>query len=140
MRFLDTNIFLRSLVEPRSPQDRHKQQACFDLFQRVKRGEEEVTTCEAVITEILYNLCSPRQYNLSHDEASARLRPLLTLRGFKLPLKQVYLRALDLFALYDFLDFEDALIIAHMEKRKLSELLSYDGDFDEVSQISRIEP
>ncbi len=110
------------------------------MFQRVRSGQEEVTTCEAVIAEILFVLCSPRQYHLSHDEASARLRPLLTLSHLTLPAKRVYLRALDIFAAQPTLDFEDALIIAHMERHKLTELYSYDRDFDGAPGITRIEP
>src|SRR4051794_24694477 len=115
MRYLDTNIFLRYLVQPVTPLDTQKQQACAVLFQRLRAGQEQATTCEAVIAEILYNLCSPRQYRLNHQDASARLRPLLALRGLKLPHKRSYLRALDVFAAYQTLDFEDALLVAHME-------------------------
>jgi predicted nucleic acid-binding protein len=140
MRFLDTNIFLRYLVKPQSPADEPKRRACFELLQRVKRGEEQVTTCEAVVAEVIYNLCSPRQYRLSHEEASARLRPLLILPGLRLPQKRVYLKALDLFAVSRFLDIEDCLIIAHMEQRGLKKLLSYDTDFDQVATVSRQEP
>ena len=96
MRFLDTNIFLRYLVEPRTQADQHRHRACVNLFQRLKQGHDQVTTCEALLTEVIYNLTSPRQYNLSHDEAAARFRPLLALRGLRLPHKRVYLRALDL--------------------------------------------
>jgi predicted nucleic acid-binding protein len=93
-----------------------------------------------VIGEVLYVLYSPRLYKLSHPDAVARLRPLVILRELHLPRKQVYLRALDLFASHDFLDIEDALIVAHMENRGLQELLSYDADFDRVAGVTRQEP
>jgi predicted nucleic acid-binding protein len=140
MRYLDTNIFLRYLVRPASPLDAQKQQACSVLLQRLRDGQEQATTCEANIAEILYNLCSPRQYRLSHQDASARLRPLLMLRGLKLTHKRVYLRALDLFATHSALDFEDALLVAHMEHDQETELYSYDTDFDRVPGITRQEP
>lgn len=140
MRFLDTNIFLRYLVQPQSAIDQRKQQACYQLFQRVSARQEQVTTCEAVITEILDNLYSPRQYNLSHADAAARLRPLLSLGGLKLANKRVYLRALDIFAVSPFLDFEDAVIVAHVERQGIAEVLSYDTDFDRVPGVTRGEP
>ena len=62
MNYLDTNIFLRYLTKTRG--EEAKTQACFALFQQVKKGEAVVTTCEAVICEIFFVLCSPRQYNL----------------------------------------------------------------------------
>ena len=114
MKYVDTNIFLRYLTKTRGQEA--KAQACFALFQQVRKGGLVVTTCEAVICEIFFVLCSPRQYNLSHEDAVAHVRPLLTLGNLKLANKRVYLRALDIFAHAPFLDFEDAAIIAHMEQ------------------------
>jgi predicted nucleic acid-binding protein len=136
MRFLDTNIFLRYLTRD----DEAKAQACFELFQRMKRGKEEATTCEAIITEVVYVLASRAHYHLSPEEIGARLRPILALRGLKLPQKRLYLRALDLYTSYTFLDFEDALSVAHMEHRDIKQILSYDTDFDRISGIQRMEP
>jgi predicted nucleic acid-binding protein len=140
MRVLDTNIFLRFLVAPTTPADQIKLQACATLFQRVQRDQEQVITTEAVIAEVIYVLISPRQYGLSHVDAAARLRPLLTLRGLKIAYKRVYLRALDLFASRPFLDFEDAITVAQMERQRLTELYSYDRDLDRLPGIQRLEP
>ena len=137
MRFLDTNIILRYLTRD----DQVKAEACYQLFQRVMRGEEELFTCEAIVTEVAYVLSSPRApYRLSHEEIRARLLPILTLRGVRLPQKQVYLRALDIYAFSPFLDFEDALAVAHMEHRGVTEIVSYDEDFDRIAGLRRIEP
>ncbi len=137
MRFLDTNIILRYLTRD----DEVKAQACFELFQRLKQGQETVFTCEAVVTEVAYVLCSSRApYRLSHEEIRTRLSPIIALRGLKLPHKRVYQRALDIWATSQFLDFEDALIVAHMEEQGIGDLLSYDTDFDRVSGITRTEP
>ena len=137
MRFLDTNFILRYLTRD----DEAKAQACYALFQRVKRGEEGIFTCEAIITEVVYVLSSPRApYQLGHEEIRARLLPILTLRGLRLPQKRVYFRALDLYSASAFLDFEDALAVAHMEQRGVNEILSYDRDFDRISGVARVEP
>jgi len=136
VRFLDTNIFIRYLTRD----DQRKAAACFELFQRVKRGEEQVTTCEAIVSEIVYVLSSKATYGLSHADVRARLSPLLALRGLKLAHKRVYQRALDLYAEQPSLDFEDTLAAAHMERQKLSELYSYDRDLDRVTGVQRIEP
>ncbi len=138
MKYLDTNIFLRYLTKTRGQEA--KAQACFALFQQVKKGKLVVTTCEAVICEIFFVLCSPRQYNLSHEDAVAHVRPLLALGNLKLANKRVYLRAMDIFAGTPFLDFEDAVIIAHMERQGIKELVSYDTDFDHIPSIGRKEP
>lgn len=140
MKFLDTNVFLRYLVKPSTAVDERKHAACTQLFRRLQAGSEQARTCEAVLAEVLYVLCSSRQYSLSHADAAARLRPMLGLRGLRLPHKRVYLRALDLFATHAFLDIEDALQLAHMEREGIGEILSYDTDFDRLPAITRQEP
>ena len=137
MRFLDTNVILRYLTRD----DEAKAEACYELFQQVRRGEEELVTCEAIVTEVVYVLSSPRApYRLSHEEIRARLVPILTLRGLRLPQKRVYLSALDLYASSPFLDFEDALAVAHMERLGVTEIVSYDRDFDRLPALQRVEP
>ncbi len=137
MRFLDTNVILRYLTRD----DEAKAQACYQLFQRVKQGREELFTCEAIVTEVAYVLSSHRgPYRLDHEEIRAKLLPILILRGLKLSQKRIYLRALDLYAASPFLDFEDALAAAHMEQRGVTEILSYDRDFDRLSGLERVEP
>lgn len=137
MRFLDTNVVLRYLTVD----DEGKAADCYRLFQRVQRGEEELFTCEAIVSEVTYVLSSPRSpYRLTHEEIRARLMPILTLRGMRLPQKQVCLHALDIYADAPSLDFEDALAVAHMEHVGATEIVSYDRDFDRIPGIHRIEP
>jgi predicted nucleic acid-binding protein len=136
MRYLDTNIMLRYLTRD----DERKARACFALFQRVKQGEETLITSETIIAEVIFVLSSPSHYALSHEEISRRLLPMLTLRGLKFPKKKACLRAVELYAQYPALDFEDVLSVAHMEQGKLQEIYSYDTDFDRFSQIVRKEP
>jgi predicted nucleic acid-binding protein len=136
MKFLDTNIFVRLLAAD----DEKKTDACFRLFQRIQRGEESVTTAEVIIAEVVYVLSSPSLYHLSHEEIAARLAPILSLRSLQLRYKRTYLRALDLYATHPFLDFEDALAVVHMERQGISEIVTYDRDFDRLPGIKRIEP
>lgn len=137
MRFLDTNVILRFLTKD----DEEKAQASFELFRRVSLGEEELFTCEAIVAEVVFVLVSRRgPYRLTHEEIRDRLVPILTLRGLRLPQKRIYLAALDLFASASFLDFEDALAIAHMQRQGIGEIVSYDRDFDRISGVQRVEP
>lgn len=135
--FVDTNIFIRYMAND----DEEKAKACFELFQRVKRNEEEVTTSESVLAEVTFVLSSKKlAYQLTHDQIRQRLVPLLTLRGFKLPHKKIYLEALDIYAAKSNLDMEDALSIAHIKDQGHNRIYSYDTDFDAYSQVTRIEP
>ena len=135
MRFVDTNIFIRHLTRD----DPEKAQACYQLFLSAQRNEVALTTCEAVIAEVVYVLSSKQLYNLPREQIRALLYPLLTLRGLKLSGREVYLRALDVYATSD-LDFEDAIAVAHMERHQLSEIYSYDRHFDQMSGLTRLEP
>lgn len=137
MKFLDTNVILRYLTRD----DRKKAEACYEFFQRVKAGVEEVITLETNIAEVCYVLSSSRApYGLEHHEISARLMPILTLRGIRLPHKGACIRALDLYGSSPFLDFEDALAVAHMERLGVIEIVSYDRDFDRLTGVRRAEP
>lgn len=135
MQFVDTNIFIRHLTRD----DPEKAEACFALFQKAERNEVTLTTNEAVIAEVVYVLSSRTLYSLSRGAIRALLYPILSLQGLKLPNRRMYLRALDVYAATN-LDFEDALIVAHMERLKMSDLVSYDRGFDHVPGVVRLEP
>jgi len=135
MQFVDTNIFLRHLTGD----DPLKAQACFALFKKAQQNQIQITTSETVIAEIIYILSSKTLYNLAREQIRARLEPLLSLPGLKLPHRQTYLRALELYVSYS-IDFEDALSCAHMEREALKEIYSYDRDFDKIQTLKRLEP
>ena len=139
MKFLDSNIFLRYLVAPPTVEDRRKQEACQALFLAVARGEEQITASESILHEVLYVLCSPRQYKLTHQDAVGRLRPVLSLRGFHLPQKRLLMNAVELFSVHSFLDFADTVAIVHSQEIG-DDLLSYDTGFDAVPGVQRQEP
>ncbi|MBI5649185.1 MAG: PIN domain-containing protein [Chloroflexi bacterium] len=135
MDFLDTNIFLRYLTKD----DPVKAQKCYELFQRIKRKEVRAVTSESVLAEVVYVLSSRAVYNQPRENVRALLLPIVSLPGLRVPHRRVFLRALDLYAGTSF-DFEDALSVAHMERLKLTTILSYDADFDRIKTIQRREP
>jgi predicted nucleic acid-binding protein len=136
MRFVDTNVFIRPLTND----DPAKARACQDFLLQVDRGEVEVTTCEAIISEVACILSSRATYGMSHAEIRARFAPYLRMRGLRLPGKSVFLEALDLFAANPALDFEDTVCVAHMRQAGITEILSYDRHLDHIPGIRRIEP
>lgn len=135
MQFVDTNIFIRHLTND-VPE---KARACLEMFQKAQRGEVTLTTTEAVITEAVYILSSKQLYHLPREEIRKLLYPLLSLPGLKLTHRKVYLRALDLYATYP-IDFEDAVVVAQMERQGIAELYSYDRDFERIPGVTRVEP
>ena len=135
MSFVDTNIFIRYLTND----DPAKAQACFTLFQETKNNNINLITTEAVVAEVVYVLSSKRLYNLPRNDIRARLYPLLSLPSLSLPNRQAILQALDIYVTYT-IDFEDALIVAHMHSRHESQVYSYDRGFDKIQGVKRLEP
>lgn len=135
MMFLDANIFISFL----SGDNPERVKRCLALFERIAEGEA-ATTSEVVVAEVAYVLSSPRQYRLTSAQIVESVRPLLLLRGMKLPNKRRLLRALTLYATNPRLDFEDCLTAAQIEQQDISSLISYDRGFDHLSGIPRLEP
>jgi predicted nucleic acid-binding protein len=136
VRFLDTNVFVRYLTQD----DPAKTRASAELIRRLELGEEEMMTSEMIIGEVAYILSARAHYGQPPAEIRDRVAPVIQAFGLRLEHKAVLLRALDLYALYPILDFEDALSVAHMESAGIDEIVSYDRGFDRVAGITRIEP
>lgn len=134
--FLDTNIILRYITRDnpnQAEQARH-------LLRQVETGEVRLTTCEGVIVEVVQVLSSKALYNLARPAIRTHLGAILGLKGLKLSHKRAYLRALELYTAYPFLDFVDALNVAYMERAKIAAIFSFDRDYDRVAGITRQEP
>ncbi len=136
MKFVDANVFIRAIAGD----DPAQATASAALFRRAEQGAEVLTTSEAVIAEVVYVLSSRGTYGYTHEEVRLRFAPLLRLRGLRIPGRDLYLRALDVYASFPMLDFEDALTVVHMEHAGVEELLSYDRAFDRIVGLKRSEP
>jgi AbrB family looped-hinge helix DNA binding protein len=105
----------------------------------VEHNQRQVTTTEAALAEVIYVLSSKRLYNVARPVIRQRLLDILALPGLRLANKSVYRRALDLYA-SGTLDFTDCLIVARLEHAKITDVFSFDRDFEQISGITRIEP
>lgn len=135
MQFVDTNIFIRFLTRD----DEEKADACLLLLKKARSGEVKLQTTESVITEIVYILSSKKLYKLSRLDILEKVALILKIRGLTIPHKRILLRALDVYS-QTALDFEDAVLIAHMQRTKSRELFSYDAGFDKIPSVRRLEP
>ena len=134
-RFLDTNILLQHLAR----EDEGKAVGCRELLLRLERGEEVAVATDIVIFEVVYTLQSPRHYGLSRSRIRQLVEPIVALRGLRLPRKSLYTRAFDLYC-NNSVSFADAYNAAYMESRGITEVYSYDTDFDRIAGITRVEP
>ncbi len=134
-RFVDTNVFIRYLTGD----DEAKAKASLVLFQRLETGKESALTSDAVIAEVVFILQSPRLYQMGKERIRTLLEPIIWLRGLRLPNKSIYKRTFDLYCGTS-IGFVDAYNAAYMESHGITEVYSYDKDFDKVTGITRLEP
>lgn len=81
MIFPDTNVFVRYLVQPATPELRAMAEAAKALFTAAERGDEEITTTEVVLHEAAYVLASKAHYGLPVVDVTAALATILRLPG-----------------------------------------------------------
>ena len=127
MKILDTNIFLRNLTAPRTPQDSDMYATASALFARIADGIEDAITIETVVHEIFYILCSSAGYGLSHAQAVRLVRPAIRHRGLHLPRKAMVLRAIQAFEQNSKLNFTDCLLAVYATADE-HDLTTFDRD------------
>lgn len=133
LRAIDANIILR-FVTADHPEMSPR---CRELFARVQQGEEKVFLPEAALSDVVWTLRS--FYRWPVEQTTHFIGDLLALDGVQMARKELLWEALSLFAEGRF-DFSDAMIVAEMRAAALSELYSYDRDFDRIEAVNRIEP
>lgn len=133
--FLDTNVVLRYLLRD----GEIKAQRCLELLEKAEKREINLRTTDLVIAELVWVLESPVTYNLPRDRIRDLLLPIILLPGLKLPGKKLYRRIFELY-IDQGIDFIDAYNAAHMGRRGLTQIYSYDSDFNSIAGISRVGP
>jgi predicted nucleic acid-binding protein len=130
--FLDTNILLRHLCGDH-PDLSVKATA---ILSRVEQGLIRAHVADTVIFETVFTL--ERHYRHSKVAIRENLLPLIDMPGIVLPGKRRYRQV---FALYveRNLPFADAYYAVLMEQLKLTEIASFDRDFDRIPGITRVE-
>ncbi len=131
--FLDTNILLRHLLQDLPDQSPR----CTAYLQRIEQGEIQVCTADTVIFETVFTL--QRTYKVPKADIASALLPLIELPGIVLPNKRRYRTAFDLYLTLN-LPFADAYHAAVMRSLKLTEIVTFDREFNRVPEISRQEP
>lgn len=133
--FVDTDVIVRLIAGD----DPRKKREAIALFERVERGELELTTPVTTFADCVYVLCSPRLYSLPRTVVVSSLLTLVRLRHFRIANRNSLVSALELFATTN-LDFGDALIAATMLESGSRIVYSYDEDFDRMEGIERRQP
>lgn len=131
--FLDTNVLLRHFLQDNAD---HSPRASAYL-DRVERGLTEVETADTVVFETVFLL--ERRYRRSKEAIRADVLGLIEAPSVVLPGKTSLREVFDLYVNHN-IPFADAYHIVHMRRRGLTEMLSFDRDYDRVPGVTRIEP
>lgn len=133
VRFLDTNVFLRYFAND----DPVKSLAALALLQRVERGEEHVITTPIVVFEVVFTL--QRSYKIPKEVIRREVGKILSLRDLQLADRELCQNALNLYADQN-IAFADAYHAIWMQRAGVTEVYSWDKEFDRVPSLTRIEP
>ena len=132
-RFIDTNVFLRHFLAD----DQDKAAAAQGVLLRIESGEEQVMTSHLVLFELVFIL--HRTYKLPKDEVVALVAGLLDYRGLQLVGKEIWRTAFDVWTAHT-IDFTDAYNVAVMRATGVTEIYAWDRGYNQVADITRIEP
>ncbi|MBI2595170.1 PIN domain-containing protein [Candidatus Daviesbacteria bacterium] len=130
MIFLDANVVLRFLLidDPLlSPKAK-------DIFEKIDGGEK-VFIPSVIIAELVYVLL--KVYKFPRVEISQKLLQVILKENILTENKTIYKGVFKIFVSKN-IDFEDAYMVSLMGKKKVSELYSFDKDFDKFTDIKRL--
>lgn len=130
--FLDTNILLRHLLQDNvsfSPK-------ATAIIGRVEQGELTVHTTDTVVFEAVFTL--QRMYRQPRERIAATLLPILDLPGIVLPGKRDYREVFGLYCSTS-VGFADCYHAVRMRRLGITEVFSFDRDFDRLPGLRRRE-
>ncbi|MGH2365034.1 MAG: PIN domain-containing protein [Chloroflexota bacterium] len=131
--FLDTNIVLRHVLGDHP--DQSPRATAF--LQQVENGLLRVHTSDVVVFEVVFTL--QRTYRIPKADIRDVVLPLLALSGIVLPGKRRFIRVFELYVEHN-IAFADAYHAVLMQQRGLTQIVSFDLEFDRISAITRIGP
>ena len=131
--FIDTNIFIRFLTRD----DNSKYKKCKEIFKKAVEGKIVLATSAMVIAELIWTLMS--YYKVSKADVIEKVSIIVGTESLHLPEKNLIMDALVLYGRKN-IDYIDAYNAVSMRRQGLSEIYSYDEDFDAIEGIQRKEP
>lgn len=131
--FVDTNIFLRYLTSD----DPAKYEKCRELFKKAVDGKIRLLTSDMVIAELIWTLQS--FYKVPKAEVIEKISILTNTPNLDIPNSGIIAEALIVYSRKN-IDYIDAYNAVFMRHHNTSDIYSYDGDFDTIGGIKRIEP
>ncbi|MBI4744535.1 MAG: PIN domain-containing protein [Actinobacteria bacterium] len=131
--FVDANIFIRYLVID----NEEKAERCRKLFEKAVKGEIKLFSTTLVIAEIIWVLS--KVYNWRKEETCKNIKLILNTPNIKFVENPLLRRAINRYAANN-IDFIDAYHAEVVLSKEINTLYSYDKDFDNFSDLRRLEP
>ncbi len=132
--FVDANVFLRYLTND----DPGKADRMEALLSRAAGGEIRLITTELVLAEVVWVLES--SYEMKNHEIAPMIKAILDTPGIEVINGGIVERGLDFYQ-SQHVDFIDGYIAAVMEKRKITDIYSFDKKhLGRIKSIIRKEP
>ncbi len=132
-KFIDTNIFLRYLTKDNPV----KYEKCREIFKKAIEGKIALATSGITIAELIWTLLS--YYKVPKADVIEKISIIVATEGIQIPDKDIITDALVLYSRQN-IDYIDAYNAVFMRYHKMTEIYSYDEDFDKVEGIRRQEP
>lgn len=106
------------------------------ILSRIEQGKLRVRTADTVIFETVFTL--QRGYKVPREQIAQAVLPLIELPGVILPGKRAFR---EVFARYITtpMGFADCYHLVMMRRLKLTEILTFDHDFDGIDGVTRRE-
>ncbi len=133
MIFIDSNIFLR-YFEREDEQSYRKSER---LFSEIVNGNIAGISTSLVIAEVVWVL--QRFYNWGKKEICNNVELILTTPNIKFKEQSILSNAINLYRDRN-ISFIDAYNYFYMKANGVSEIYSFDKDFDKLEDIKRLEP
>ncbi|MEC4686611.1 MAG: PIN domain-containing protein [Nitrospirota bacterium] len=132
-KFIDTNIFLRYLTRD----DPSKYDKCNSLFKKAIEGKIALVTSGMVIAELVWTLSS--YYRVPKADVIEKISIIVSTESLYIPDRDIIADALVLYSRKN-IDYIDAYNAIFMKNHGVSEIYSYDEDFNAIKGIKREEP
>ena len=131
--FIDTNIFLRVLVQD----DEKTFPECLKLLEKVRQNQIQAVTSVLVLAEINWTLL--RFYKFPKERVVEGIRSISVLKNLTFIERFHVPSAIALYQMYS-VKFIDALIVSSpLVVNREMKVISYDTDFDKL-KVERVEP
>ena len=133
MIFIDSNIFLR-YFEKEDEQSFKKSER---FFSKIVSGNIKGISTSLVIAEVVWVL--QKFYNWNRKEICSNIELILKTPNIKFKERSVLSRAISIYRDIN-IDFIDAYNYSYMKNSEITEIYSFDRDFNRFSDIKRLEP